>query len=141
MCLKSKVAKRMAIAKTAGFIFWLIGFILLPYFTSEVDMFFRVGILLWYTTLWWLVWLFGFMDKHPVFTSWKFPWWVRWAFIWAWMNFVLVLFIYSDIQTLISNSPFDWYSPFWMITEWITIWFIIDYFATKFGGEGKELCE
>lgn len=144
MCnlLKTKVAKRMAIAKTVGFAFGLLGFLLLPTMVSiEVSLQFKLAILFWYTTLWGLVGLFGYMDKHPVFTNWKFPWYFRGLFIWAWMNLVLVLFIHSDLVTLMNASAFAGYSPYWIITEWMFIWFIADYFATKFGGEGKELCK
>ncbi len=143
MCklLKSKVAKRMATAKTIGFIFGLLGFFLMPYFFVEADMYFRVAMLLWLTTLWGLVWLFGYMDRHPVFVNWKFPFWFRWIFIWVWMNFMLVLFIYSDLVTMMNGTSFEWWSPYWIMVDWAFIWLIADYFATKFGWEGKELCE
>ncbi len=135
---ETKVAKRLSIAKWIGFLFWLSGFIFLPIF-GEVDMMFRVAILLWYTTLWWLIWVFGYMDKHPIFSNWNLPWYFRWTFLWAWMNFVLALFWYNNLVSLMQWTCLEWWSPFWIILEWAIIWMIIDYFATKFGGEWKEL--
>ena len=136
---KSKLWTRIAIAKSLGFLFWLIGFYLLPVYFSEADLMLRFAILFWYTTLGWIIGIFGIMDRHPVFTSWSFPFWFRWILLWAWMNFLLVMFIYNDIINMIQWTCFEGYSPFWIITEWMVIWLIIEFFATKYGWEWKEL--
>ncbi len=136
---KSKLVNRTAIAKTLGFIFWLIGFISLPLFASDVSLMFRFAILFWYTTLWWTIWLFGLMNKHPAFPNWKFPFWFRWIFLWSWMNFVLVLLTYEQFNTMMQSAGFGGYSPFWIILEWAILWLIIEFFATKYWWEGEEL--
>jgi len=136
---KTKLWKRTVIAKSIWFWFWLIGFLLLPVYLNEADLMLRFAILFWYTTLGWIIGLFGIMDTHPVLPKIPFPFWFRWMFLWAWMNFMLVLFIYNDIVIMIQWTSFEWYSPFWIITEWIIIWLIIEFFATKYGWEGKEL--
>jgi len=143
MCIfkfKSGLANRIATWKTWGFIVWLLGFILLSVYFDNVSLIFRLWILFWYTTMWWIIWLFGIIDSHPVFPKWKFPFWFRWIFLWAWMNFLLVLFTYDQLLVLSKpTSIFAWFSPYWIILEWAIIWLIIEYFATKSGWEGKKI--
>jgi len=133
----STLAKRLIIAKWIGFIFWLIGFFLLPIF-GETDLMFRFAILFWYTTMWLILWIMWFMDKHPIFNI-RITYWCRWMLIWAWMNFVLALFMYNNLITLMKWTTFEWYSPFCIVIEWLIIWLIIEYFATKYAWEGKNL--
>ncbi len=137
--LSTKLARRMAIAKSLGFIVGLIGFLVSGYIFKEMSLMIRLGILFWYTTLWGIVWLFWFLNRHPAFQSWKFPCWFRWIFIWGWMNFVLALFAHDSMLVMMKWTFLEWWSPFWIILEWMFIWVIIEFFATKFGWEGKEL--
>lgn len=134
---KSKFASRLAIAKTVWLVVWVIGFFVLPKF-AEVDMFLRVGILLWYTTLWGLIWIFWVMDKHPVL-NFSMPYWFRGVFLWAWMNFVLVFFAQDQLLHVMQGTFLSWHSPFWLVLEWAIIGFIIDCLATKYAWEGKKL--
>jgi len=131
------LAKRIIIAKTIGFIFWFIWFVCL-YLISKTDLMFNFGILLWYTTLWWIIWIFWFINKHPIFNI-RISYYFRWIFLWAWMNFVLALFMYDNLVIFMMWTYFEWFSPFWIILEWATIWLIAEYFATKYAWEGKKL--
>jgi len=133
----SLLAKRIMIAKWLGFIFWLIGFFALP-ILGETDLMFRFAILFWYTTIWWIIWVLWLIDKHPVFNM-RVTYWCRWILIWAWMNFVLVLFMYNNLVTLMQWTYFEWFSPFCIVIEWLIIWLIIEYFATKYAWEGKKI--
>ena len=40
---------------------------------------------------------------------------------------------------MMQSAGYGEYSPFWIVFEWAILWLIIEYFATKFGWEGKEL--
>ena len=57
------------------------------------------------------------------------------------MNFVLVFFAH-DVMSAMMISVFGeggaLSSPFWFVAEGAVIGFVIGYFATRFGGEGKE---
>jgi hypothetical protein len=57
------------------------------------------------------------------------------------MNFVLVFFAY-DVMGAMMVSVFGeggvLSSPFWFTVEGAIVGFVIGYFATRFGGEGKE---
>lgn len=138
MKIKSKLIKRIALWKAIWLIFWWIAFFVIPYIFNNADLFLRLWIWLWYITLWALVWMFWVMNEHPFFRF-KFPFWIRWTVLWWWMNFILVLFIYNNLVTLMQNTVFEWYSPFCLIFEWIIFWLVVDYFATKYFWEGKEL--
>ena len=118
----------------------LIGFVTLPYFWPEADWMIRWGVLLWYTTLGAIIGVFGVFTWHPILRL-PMPWWLRAPFIGGWMNFVLTLFAYDQIGAImVSTFGADGFvtSPFWAILEGAIIGFVMGYFATRFGGEGRE---
>jgi len=134
---------RIGIGKLVGFLFGLAAFIFLPCFLPDASDLLRWGLLLWYTTLGAIIGVFGVLTYHPILKL-PFPWWVRAPFLGAWMNFVLVFFAYDAMQLmLISLFGEDGIlsSPFWFTAEGAIIGFIIGFFATRFGGEGKETVE
>lgn len=135
---KNKLGSRLALSKSLWFVFWLVGFFSIPYFVETSDLFFRIWILFWYTTLGVFVGLMWIMDKHPVLNC-SMPFWIRWLLIWAWLNVVLVFFTYDQLTMFIEGTMFAGYSPFWFALEWAILWLIIDFFATKYVWEWKEL--
>lgn len=131
---------RIAIGKGIGFIFGLIGFLTLPYFLPEASSLTRWGILLWYTTLGAIIGVFGVFTYHPVLKL-PFPWWFRAPLLGAWMNFVLVFFAYDVMHAMIISVFGEGgiiSSPFWFTAEGAFIGLIMGFFATRFGGEGKD---
>jgi len=134
---------RIAIGKAIGFVFGLTGFILLPYFLPDASLLLRWGILLWYTTVGAFIGVFGVFTWHPVLKL-PMPWWFRSTLVGAWMNFVLVFFAYNEMNNMLLHTfgPDGLFtSPFWFVLEGAIIGFIMGYFATRFGGEGKETVE
>jgi hypothetical protein len=131
---------RIGIGKGIGFLFGLAGFICLPYFLEDAGMMLRLGIMFWYTTVGAIIGVFGVFTYHPILKL-PFPWWFRASLLGAWMNFVLVFFAY-DVMSAMMVSVFGeggmLSSPFWFTAEGAIIGFVIGYFATRFGGEGKE---
>lgn len=131
---------RIAIGKGIGFLFGMAGFILLPFFVPEDTLMLRWGILLWYTTIGAIIGVFGVFTYHPILKL-PFPWWFRAPLMGAWMNFVLTFFAY-DVFKMILVSSFGesgiLSSPFWFTAEGALVGFVIGYFATRYGGEGKE---
>jgi len=138
---ENKFVRRLTIAKSLGFIIWLIAFFVIPYAFKESSLELRLAVLFWYTTVGAMIGLMWIMDKHPVLNWFKMPWCFRWIFLWAWFNLVLVLFIFPILTTIMTGSAFEWYSPYWLVLEWAIVWFIIDWIATKFAWEWKEICE
>jgi hypothetical protein len=131
---------RIATGKVIGFLFGLAGFILLPYFLPEADLLLRWGILLWYTTVGAIIGVFGVFTYHPVLKL-PFPWWFRAPLLGGWMNFVLTFFAYDTMRSMmvsVFGEDGILSSPFWFTLEGAIIGLIIGYFATRFGGEGKE---
>jgi len=131
---------RMAIGKGIGFLFGLAGFIILPFIFPEADWQLRWGLLLWYTTMGAIIGVFGVFTYHPILKL-PFPWWIRAPFVGAWLNFVLTFFVYDTIKAMLVTMFGDggiFNSPFWLVAEGALVGLVIGYFATKFGGEGKE---
>lgn len=134
---------RIAIGKSVGLFIGIIGFIILPMFWPEMPTMTKWGFMLWYTTMGAFIGVFGVFTWHPILKL-PMPWWFRAPWIGAWMNFILTLFIYNDLQILMSNvfatnSIFS--SPFWLTAEGAIVGLIMGYLATRFGGEGKETVE
>lgn len=134
----SKLMNRLAVWKTIGFIIWLVAFISLPLVFNWTDYMLRFALLFWYTTFWVIIWVFWVWVQYPIFKI-KISYWFRWAFMWAWLNFVLAMFMYDKLALLMQWTSFAWYSPFWIVLEWLILWVFIDYIATKCVWEGKEL--
>jgi hypothetical protein len=134
------IMTRIAIGKGIGFIVGLAGLIFLPSFMPEASWMLRFGILFWYITVGAFIGVFGVMTYHPVLRL-PMPWWFRSTLIGAWMNFVLTFFVYDNFK-LIMEQTFGpdgaISSPFWFVLEGAIIGMIMGFFATRFGGEGKD---
>ncbi len=140
MSQNPSLVMRIAIGKMVGFLFGLMGFMSLPYFVPEAGLMLRWGMLLWYTTLGAIVGVFGVITFHPVLKL-PMPWWFRAPLLGAWMNFVLTLLIFDQLQDMmvaIFGTGGLLSSPFWFVAEGALIAFVIGYLATRFGGEGGE---
>jgi len=134
---------RIAIGNGIGALVGFVGLIFLPYFVPDVGWLPRIGILLWYTTLGAIIGVFGVYTLHPVL-KFPMPWWVRGPFIGAWMNFVVVFFSYDLMKAMLTSmfGPGGYFaSPFWFALEGALFGLVVGYFATRFGGEGKETVE
>jgi hypothetical protein len=130
---------RISIGKLVGLVVGLIGFFALPFFMPGDNLLIRWGVLLWYTTMGGIIGVTGVITYHPVLKL-SMSWWFRAPLIGAWMNFVLAFFIYDDlaamlVQTLGEDGLIQ--SPFWLVAEGALVGLLIDYFATRFGGEGS----
>jgi len=131
---------RVAVGKTIGLVIGLTAFVLLPHFLPDADWQLRWGILLWYVTFGAIIGMMGVFTFHPVLKM-PFPWWFRAPVMGAWLNFVLAFFAYDEMYAVIesvfgTNGMIS--SPFWFAAEGAVIALIMDYFATRLGGEGKE---
>ena len=131
---------RIAVGKTVGLAFGLIGFLMMPYILPDADPMMRWGFLLWYTTLGAIIAIFGVFTWHPVLQL-PMPWWVRAPLLGAWMNFVLTLLIHDQLRQFSlalfgPNSLLT--SPFWFVAEGAIVGLVIGYACTRVGGEGPE---
>lgn len=134
---------RIAIGKGIGLAFGLVDFTLMPYVYPEGDLLLRWGVLFWYVTIGAFVGVFGVMTWHPVLRL-PMPWWFRSTLIGAWMNFVITFFAYDDMKAVMINIfgvDGVLQSPFWFALEGAVVGFVIGFFATRFGGEGKQTVE
>ena len=136
---KPSLISRIAVGKGIGLLFGLIGFAALSLVEPQADTMFQWGILLWYPTVGAFIGVFGVFTWHPVLSL-PMPWWFRAPWIGAWMNFVLMLFIYDDLQALTGHWFFGevFSSPFWLVVEGAIAGLVIGYLATRFGGEGRD---
>ena len=137
---KPSLVTRIAIGKSVGFAFGLVGFLMMPYILPDADPMLRWGYLLWYTTLGAIIAIFGVITWHPVLQL-PMPWWVRAPLLGAWMNFVLALMTREHLRQFSMSlfgpdSPLT--SPFWFVAEGALVGLIIGWLATRAGGEGRD---
>ena len=140
MFKKPSLVTRVAVGKIVGLAIGLIGFGTFEFILPDADWMLRWGVLLWYTTLGAIIGVFGIFNWHPVLRL-PLPWWIRAPLIGGWMNFVLTFFAYDLMKAVLVDlfSQYDLLtSPFWFVVEGAVVGLIIGYFATRFGGEGKE---
>ena len=140
MLSNPSLTTRITIGKLVGLVFGIIGFATLPYLMNEPDLLLRWGVLLWYTTMGAIIGVFGIYTSHPVFKL-PMPWWCRAPLIGAWLNFVLTLIAYDRFETLLVamfGQQSGLTSPWLFVLEGAFVGIIIGYFATRFGGQGKE---
>jgi len=139
--LKQPLMKRVAIAKTVGFIIGIIGFFLIPLIMPDASTMFLVGIILWTTIIGGMIGIMGIMDYHPVLKM-KMPACFRGAIVGGSLNLALVMLAYNDMSALMNTATiFAGASPFWLIFDGIIIGIIIDKIATKKAGEGPSLID
>lgn len=129
---------RITIGKALGFIFGLAGFIILPMLVPDVAWHLKWGVLFWYVTFGAIIGVFGVVTWHPILKL-PMPWWFRGPYMGAWLNLCLALVAYEPLAALMQqglNMGGLFYSPFWIVAEGAIVGFIIDFLATKYGGEG-----
>jgi len=140
---KPSLTTRVIVGEIIGLVLGLAGFFLLPFFAPEAGWLIRWGILLWYTTVGGIIGVFGVYTRHPILNL-PMRWWFRAPIVGAWMNFVLTFFAYDTMQGMMVAMFGDQgilTSPLWFTAEGALVGLIIGYFATRFGGEGKEAVE
>ncbi|MDH3668263.1 MAG: hypothetical protein OEN23_15145 [Paracoccaceae bacterium] len=140
MFTRPSMVTRIAVGKTVGFFFGLIGFLMMPYMLPEAGQMLAWGFLLWYTTLGAIVAIFGVFDFHPILRL-PMPWWFRAPLLGAWMNFVLTLLIYDQLAAFglaLFGAEGVFTSPFWFVAEGAVVGLVIGFAATRLGGEGPE---
>lgn len=140
---KPSLMTRIATGKLVGLCIGLLGFFIAPMLWPGMEAHLRWAILLWYTTMGAVIGVFGVCSYNPILKV-TMPWWLRSAVIGGWMNFVLSLFLFPTLQGMLVGmfgADSFWSSPFWLIAEGALVGFIIDFFATRFGGEGPRVLD
>ena len=137
----NSLTTRIAIGKGMGLLIGLAAFIFIPYFLPEASATLKWGVFLWYITFGAIIGVFGVYTKVPMINC-AMPWWIRGAYIGAWLNFIISLIAYDALAQLLlsvfgANGLLV--SPFWVVLEGAVLGFVIDYFATRVGGEGAGI--
>ncbi len=131
---------RLSIAKGLGFLYGLTWLIAVPIALPDGDPYLPWGAMLWFTTMGGVIGIVGLFDRHPLFPSWRLPWWLRGTAMGAAMGLALVLVNHSGIAAITSamvSGVFD--SPWWLIAETALVGAAIDFLATRAAGEGRAL--
>ena len=137
---KPSITLRIGYGKILGLVVGIIAYFALTKLAPETDFAFRFGFLIWYLTLGAVVGLMGIFTNNPLFNL-NISWWMRGLITGAWFNFVLLMLIYDDISAIslpIFGAQSIFSAPWWFVIEGAFIGVIIDYFLTRFAGEGAH---
>ncbi len=110
---------RAGYGKFTGFIFGLLGLIIMIYALPNLGWGIRFGTLFYSINLGLLVGILNVDIKHPVFPF-EFKWWLMGPMMGAWFNFTLMLFIGDAYEKILSQSETflsSFSSPLWMILD------------------------
>ncbi len=106
--------KRVALGKTIGLIFGLVGLIYISYYTN-MSMEFGIGVLFLYVITGALIGMVGVMNKHPLL-GFKMPWWLRGGLMGSFMFLLLPLLNYDALATVMRDMGSSM-SPYWAILD------------------------
>lgn len=110
---------RAGYGKFTGFIFGLLGLIIMIYALPNLGWGIRFGTLFYSINLGLLVGILSVDIKHPFFPF-EFKWWLMGPMMGAWFNFTLMLFIGDAYEKILSQSETflsSFSSPLWMILD------------------------
>jgi len=139
MFSKHSLAGRLAVSKTLGTFIGIIALLVLPLIPVETTLEFKIGFVLLIILMSTFIGLFGVFTHHPLFTGWKFTWWVRGPLVGAVFFLLLVLLAKDELGPFMSLDIVTWTgltSPYWAILDGVILGGLIGYITTKISGEG-----
>lgn len=100
----------------------------------------QVGMLFWYVLIGAFIGFMGVITRIGVVIDLPLPWWLRGSVVAINMNVALVLFASPGLAAVVSQMC-PAIADFWTMLilamlEGIAVGLLIDYFATRIGGEG-----
>lgn len=113
------MVSRAAYGKLIGFIFGLLGMIIIIYTLPTLGWGIRFGTLFYAINLGLLVGILSVDIRHPVFPV-EFKWWVMGPLMGGWFMFTLMLFVGDAYEKILSQSDTflaSFSSPLWMILD------------------------
>ena len=127
---------RVGIGKTLGVLYGLFVVYIAIGILPDLSTSFLIGLWFWYILIGAVVGLLGAIRFYLFFT---FKWWFRGPMIGAWMNFVLALLMVDFIPEILAKLDLTHGSFIVrLVIEGAVLGLVMDFLATKFGGEGKE---
>ncbi|MEM6676504.1 MAG: hypothetical protein AAF675_01400 [Pseudomonadota bacterium] len=132
---------RLAVAKMAGLMIGLVGFVLIPVIAPGASDVARWGVLFWYPTMGAVIAMLEVLENEGAL-PWRVPWWVRGALVGAWFNLLIAMlgdaFMREFLESLFgADSALA--TPFLFVPEGAVAGAIIGYLVMRFGGEGRGI--
>ena len=129
---------RLSIGESFGFLCGLLTVLVIFIIAPDINLPFLLGIVFWYTMLGVFVGLLGVFRKYLFIPM---PWWFRGSWVGLWLNLGLALLIWDVAEDALAargiGLSFGTYI-LGSIVEGAILGLVLDFLATKFGGEGKE---
>lgn len=134
--MKKTLTNRIIVGKIIGLIVGILLFILAPILNINIDLYFGLGLVIFYVLLGSTIAFIGLFDKHPVF-NFKMSWWFSGIFIGLTFHTMLVLLSYNYLSELLANANlFGLVSPWWALLDGIILGLIMAFSESKIAGSG-----
>ena len=144
------ITRRMFVAKTFGLLIGIAGYLLAPvYFGAYVSPYLQWGMLLWGLTFGTVIGLMGLITECPFWKHcpiYQWPAWrpiLRGGFVGAWLEFVIAILLYESLAEMAMylgwGSFVEGHILLLAAIEGFLLGAIIDFTATKIGGDGKKI--
>jgi hypothetical protein len=133
----TSLVARAGWGKAIGFLFGLIGLLILAFSLPGTGWPVWLGTLFYFTNLGLLVGVLSVDLKHPLF-PWEMKWWFIGLLIGGWVAFTLMLFIGDAYEKLLSLSEGTWRhfsSPLWLIVDGAIAGLIISWIVHRRVGD------
>ncbi|MEM6489961.1 MAG: hypothetical protein AAF677_17100 [Pseudomonadota bacterium] len=134
---------RLAVAKMAGLLIGLTGFLLLPLILPSAPDQARWAMLLWYPTVGAMIAMLDTLDKGEAL-PWRTPWWLRAMLIGGWMNFLAIMmggpFMDEFVDALLGvDHPLS--TSLLFVPEGAAAGLVIGYLVMRFAGDGRAISD
>ena len=140
----------MFVAKTLGLLLGIVGYIIAPFYLGEhLSPYLQWGLLLWGLTFGSIIGLMGLVTECPFWKHCPIYRWSTWRPILrggltgAWLEFVLAVLLYDSLVEIALYLNWGSFieTNFLLLAalEGFVLGAIIDFFATKIGGDGKKI--
>jgi hypothetical protein len=119
---------RIYFGKLIGLTIGTFGFFIAPLVFEGIHYNLRFAILFWYITFGAIIGSFGYL-KGDYFLL-ILPKYQRAMFIGAWLNFIIMLFLYEPLSSMLGQAFINYpifQSPLWLIAEGVLMGLIIEF--------------
>lgn len=130
------VVTRGGVAKGIGTILGALAYFLL---IDSLPLTYVLGLWLWMIALGGVVAATGPLRRHPFLPGARPGWAVRGAISGFWMGLLLVLLAPAEAAVIVAMTPgLALSAPWWLVLDAVILGLVMDWAATKAGGEGGD---
>lgn len=137
--MKHSLTNRILVGKIIGLLTGLLVFLLAPLLGATLDLYYGLGLVVFYVLLGTTIAFVGLFDRHPVL-EFNLSWWVSGVLTGLMFHIMLVLLSYESISIMIEQmNILGMQSPWWALLDGVILGLIMSFAEGKLAGKGNKL--